>query len=255
MQHGRSIAERMNLPVAEETFNPVIVDFYEQVGYLPDALLNYLLLLGWSLDDRTEEFSRDDMLRHFTLERVNKSPASFDPEKLAAFQTRAMQRLPIKQRVAKVVPFLQRAGLVSDPPPCDTAPYVTQILAAAGDRIKVAGDILDYDAFFVRDELLRYDAKAFEKRIVKPPHAREILAKFRDELQHVEPFTAERLEQMTHSFVESQAIQIGDIVHAARVAVTGKPVGFGLFDTLAILGRDRCLARLDRALALATQSS
>ena len=78
--------------MAAETFNPVIVDFYEQVGYLPDALLNYLLLLGWSLDDKTEEFTREEMLQHFSLERVNKAPASFDPEKLMAFEARAMQR-------------------------------------------------------------------------------------------------------------------------------------------------------------------
>ena len=66
------------MAVNAETFNPVIVDFYEQVGYLPDALLNYLLLLGWSLDDKTEDFSREEMLQHFSLERVNKAPASFD---------------------------------------------------------------------------------------------------------------------------------------------------------------------------------
>ena len=135
----------------------MIVDFYEQVGYLPDALLNYLLLLGWSLDDKTEEFTREEMLRAFSLERVNKAPASFDPEKLMAFQTRAMQQVPMKQRVAKVVRFLQAAGLVADPPPCDMAGYVTRHLEAAGDRLKVAGDILDYDDFFVADEALAYD--------------------------------------------------------------------------------------------------
>jgi glutamyl-tRNA synthetase len=253
MQHGQSIAERVSLAVALETFNPVIVDFYEQVGYLPDALLNYLLLLGWSLDDKTEEFTRDEMLRHFSLERVNKAPASFDPEKLMAFQSRAMQKLPLKQRVALVVSFLQRGGLVSDPPPCDTAPYVTRIVEAAGDRLKVAGDILDYDDFFVADEQLRYDEPAFDKRIHKPARACELLAEFRQELATVEPFTAERLEQAMHAFVAAQGIKIGDIVHAVRVAVTGKPVGFGLFDTLAILGRERCLARIDRALELAAE--
>jgi glutamyl-tRNA synthetase len=248
MQHGQSIAGRINLAVTLETFNPVIVDFYEQVGYLPDALLNYLLLLGWSLDERTEEFTRDEMLRHFSLERVNKAPASFDPEKLMAFQARAMQKLPVKQRVARVVSFLQRAGLVAESPPCETAPYVMRIVEAAGDRLKVAGDILDYDDFFVDSDQLRYDEPALEKRIRKPQHARELLGKFRRQLAAVEPFTAERLEPMTHAFVESQGIKIGDIVHAVRVAITGKPVGFGLFDTLEILGRERSLARIDRAL-------
>ncbi len=168
MVHGQSIASRMGLTANAETFNPVIVDFYEQVGYLPDALLNYLLLLGWSLDDKTEEFTRDEMLRHFSIERVNKAPASFDAEKLMAFQSRAMQQLPIKQRVAKVVPFLQAAKLVPDPPPCDTAPYVTRIVEAAGDRVKVAGDILDFDDFFVADDELRFDESALDKRLRKP---------------------------------------------------------------------------------------
>jgi glutamyl-tRNA synthetase len=251
MEHGQSIARRLGLAVAAETFNPVIVDFYEQVGFLPDAILNYLLLLGWSLDDKTEDFTRDEMLRHFSLERVNKAPASFDPEKLLSFQARAMQRLPLKQKVARMVPFLQQAGLVASPPPCDTGPYVTQLVVAAGDRIKIAGDVLDYDEFFVADDMFAYDAKAFEKRITKPAGAAELLAKFRAALVDVEPFTAARLEPWMHEWTETQGIKLGDVVHAVRVAVTGKAVGFGLFDTLAILGRERCLARIDRALQLA----
>jgi glutamyl-tRNA synthetase len=250
MQHGQSIVARLGLSVAAETFNPVIVDFYEQIGFVPDGLLNYLLLLGWSLDDKTEEFTREEMLRHFSLERVNKAPASFDPEKLLAFEARAMQRLPMKQRVAKVVPFLQRAGLLADPPPCETAPYVTRILEAAGDRLKVAGDILDYDDFFVADSDLKFDEQALDKRLRKPAGARELLQKFRAELAAVEPFTPERLEQQLHEFVAAQGIKPGDIVHSVRVAVTGKAVGFGLFDTLAILGRERSLARIDRALQI-----
>lgn len=248
MEHGQSIACRLGLTLSAETFNPVIVDFYEQVGYLPEAILNYLLLLGWSLDDKTEDFTREEMLRHFSLERVNKAPASFDSEKLVAFETRAMQCVPIKQKVARVVPFLQQAGLVASPPPCEVGPYVTQLVAAAGDRIKVAGDVLDYDEFFVADDQFNYDPAAFEKRIAKPAGAVERLAKFRDALAEVEPFTAERLEAWLHEWVTTEGIKLGDIVHAVRVAVTGKAVGFGLFDTLAILGRERCLARIDRAL-------
>lgn len=250
--HGRSIAERMKLSIDGDTFNPVIVDFYEEIGFLSDALLNYLLLLGWSLDDKTEDFTRAEMIEKFSLERVNNSPASFDPEKLMSFQARAMQRLPLKQRVALVVPFLQRAGLLSSPPPCDAAPYITRIVECAGDRIKVAGDILDFDDFFLQDSDLPYDAKVLEKRLRKPPAARALLTAFREELAAAEPFTAEHLEQLLHDFVARQGVQVGDLVHAVRVAVTGKGVGFGLFDTLAILGRDHSLARIDRALALAT---
>ncbi len=248
MEHGQSIARRMGFTVNPDTFNPVIVDFYEQVGYLPEALLNYLLLLGWSLDDKTEDFTLEEMLRHFSLERVNKAPASFDLEKLMSFETQAMQRLPIKQRVAKAVPYLQRAKLVSVPPSCDTGPYVTRILEAAGDRVKVAGDILDFDDFFVDDAKLAIDESAFDKRVKKPAAARDLLARYREQLSAIEPFTPEQLEKMTHEFVAANGIKIGDIVHAVRVAVTGKAVGFGLFETLAILGRERCLTRIDLAL-------
>jgi glutamyl-tRNA synthetase len=248
MEHGQSIARRMGLAVNSETFNPVIVDFYEQVGYLPDALLNYLLLLGWSLDDKTEEFTPEEMLHHFSLERVNKAPASFDVEKLKSFESRSMERLPIKQRVAKAVWFLQRAKLVAEPPSCDTGPFVTRILEAAGDRVKVTGDVLDFDDFFVADDELQIDEAAFDKRVRKPAAARELLGRYREKLAHADPFTAERLDTLTHEFVESNGIKIGDIVHAVRVAVTGKAVGFGLFETLAILGRERCLARIDRSI-------
>lgn len=253
MEHGQSIARRLRLAVAAETFNPVIVDFYEQVGYLPEALLNYLLLLGWSLDDKTEDFTREEMLKQFSIERVNKAPASFDPEKLVAFQSRAMQRKPIKQQVAMCVPFLQKAGLISSPPACDTAPYVTQLVEAAGDRIKVAGDILDYDEFFVAEDAFEYDAAAFEKRINQPAGAIDRLQKFHAALAEVEPFTAARLESWMHEWVAAEGIKLGDVVHAIRVAVTGKAVGFGLFDTLAILGRAQCLARINRALEQARQ--
>jgi glutamyl-tRNA synthetase len=125
---------------------------------------------------------------------------------------------------------------------------VTQLIEAAGDRIKVAGDVLDYDEFFVADDKFVYDLSAFEKRIVKPAGAVELLAKFRMALAGVEPFTAADLETWLHEWVAAQGIKLGDVVHAVRVAVTGKAVGFGLYDTLAILGRERCLARIDRAI-------
>ena len=246
--HGCRIAEQIQLEV-DDTFNPVIVDFYRDVGYLADALVNYLLLLGWSLDDKTEEFSRDEMIEHFSLERVNKAPAAFDPLKLSAFQERHMRGLPMKQKVAMVLPYLQKAGYVADPPPCDTAPKLTQILEAAGDRLKVAGDVLEFTEFFIDDSEMTYDEKAVEKRLRKPEDALALLRDYRDQLAAVEAFDAQALDQHLHDFVEAKQIKIGQIIHALRVAVTGKSVGIGMFDTLAILGQDACLARIDRTLA------
>ena len=247
---GQRIANAVGLETSADTFNPVIVDFYEQVGFLPDAVANYLLLLGWALDDKTEDFTRDEMIRHFSLDRVNKAPASFDPQKLLAFQARYMDRLPIKQKVAKVLPFLQRADYVTEPPPCDTAPKLSRILASAGDRVKVAGDILDYTTFYVADDALEYDDKAFEKRIQKPAEAQELLQSFQAVLENVEPFEAAELETALKQFVTDRGIKIGQIIHALRVAVTGTAVGFGMFETLEILGRESCIARVKRAISL-----
>src|SRR5262249_15433676 len=126
---------------------------------------------------------------------------------------------------------------------------VSQILVAAADRIKVGGDILDYAAFFLNDDQIVYDDLAFEKRIRKPPEAAGLLAKVKEELTRVDPFTAAALEARLQEFVQSQGIQIGQIIHALRVAVTGKAIGFGLFESLAILGKEHCLARITRALA------
>jgi glutamyl-tRNA synthetase len=232
-----------------ETFNPVIVDFYREVGYLPDAIINYLLLLGWSLDDKTEDFTREEMIRSFSLGRVTKAPASFDPKKLWAFEDRHFQRLPLKQKVAMMVPFLQRAELIAEPTPCDVGPKLTQIIEASGDRLKTAGDILAYaDFFFLPDDAFVYDEKDFAKRVAAPQQ-KELLQKFRPILAAVEPFAAGPLEEALKQFLQAEGIKIGDIIHTLRVAVTGKSVGAGLYDCLAILGRESCLARIDRALA------
>lgn len=246
---GQRIMQRTGRSVSAETFNPVIVDFYREIGFLPDAILNYLLLVGWSLDDSSEDFSREQMIDAFTLERVTKSPASFDPQKLLAFQARWMQRLDMKKKVTMCLPYLQRAGLVSDPPPCTIADYLTAVLQAAGDRIKVAGDVLDFDDFFLADVKLVYDPAAFEKRLTKDPRGVELLRGFRQVLSDLDDFSAAATEQALKAYIDSQQAKIGQIIHALRVAVTGKAVGFGMFDTLAILGKQRVLARIDRALA------
>jgi glutamyl-tRNA synthetase len=249
LEHGQKILRAMGRQSDPETFNPVIVDFYQQVGYLPESLLNYLALLGWSLDDKTEHFTRAQLIEAFSLDRVNKAPASLDPAKLQAFQERHMLQVPLEQKAAITLPYLQAAGLARDPAPEETRTKVARILQAAGDRVKVAGDVLDYADFFLPDDKLPYDEKAFQKRLRKPAEAARLLTKFKDQLAYAEPFDAGSLEKLLHDFAEREGIKIGQIIHAIRVAVTGKAIGFGLFDTLAILGRASCTDRIDRALA------
>jgi len=247
VEHGRKIAAAMGLQPDPDTFNPVITDFYEQVGYLPEAIINYLALLGWALDDKREDFTIQELVEHFSLDRVNKAPASFDPKKLWAFQDRYMQRVPIDRKVELVVPYLQRVGWVPTPLSDSLRPKIAQIVTAAGDRIKTAGDILNYNEFFVADDKLPYDEAAFDKALRKPGAA-ALLEKYKPHLAAAEPFEVEPLEAMTRRFAEREGIKVNEIIHSLRVAVTGKSIGFGLFDSMAILGKAHCLARIDGAL-------
>jgi len=234
--------------VTKETFNPVVVDFYRETGFLPGAVLNYLLLLGWSLDDSTEHFTLEDAIKHFSLERVNKAPASFDPQKLVAFQTRWMNNLDPKKKVAMVLTYLQKAGLIADPPPCDVAERLSKIVQAAGDRIKVAGDVLQFDELFVTTENLVTDQEAFQKRLASDPIAISALRDFRTVLEAADSMTHDALEPQLKKFVEQRGIKLGVCISALRIAITGKSNGLGIFDYFEILGKQETLKRIDSCL-------
>lgn len=248
-EHGAGIAKTLGLPVSPETFNPVLVEFYEQVGYLPEALVNYLLLLGWSLDDKTEFLSRSEMVDKFTLERVGKGPASLDVKKLQAFQMHYMSLVPLDEKVNGCLKFLVKAGRVTEPVSPQICTTVTKIVAAAGDRIKVYGDILDLALPLMSPEVT-WDEAAFQKRVAKPG-VTDLLAKFAMGLSALEPYTATTIEGYLHGFLTNERIVAGDIVHAVRVATTGRTVGIGLYDCLDILGREVCVKRIGDACAKA----
>jgi glutamyl-tRNA synthetase len=246
-QHGLAIAKALGLEARAETFNPVVVDFYEQVGYIPEAVLNYLVLLGWSLDDKTEIMTRDQMVAGFTLDRVIKGPASLDVAKLLAFQLRYMQVVPLDEKVARVLPFLERAGLVPTPIPEAERRRVAGIVQAMGDRLKVYGDILLGGRLFFGEEVPEWDEKAFAKRVLAPGAA-ELLRAYRGWLAGQVAFDAAALEQGTQAWLAERGRALGDLVHAVRVAVTGTAAGPSLFDCIALVGREGSLRRIDRAL-------
>jgi glutamyl-tRNA synthetase len=247
--HGQAIAMAIGLHTSADTFNPVIVDFYQQVGYLPDAIVNYLVLLGWALDDKTEFFTRDEMIKVFSLERVNKGPASFDPAKLSAFQDRYLQQVPLEKKLELLMPYLRKAGLLPAAPSAEWLAKLKQIVQLAGDRIKVAGDILDYAYFFRPDDQFAYDDKDFERELRKPPTAAALLRKVRELLASADNFEPPSLEKKVTDFVNSEGIKPKQITQPLRVAVTGKATGFGLWESLAILGKEATRKRIDRALA------
>jgi glutamyl-tRNA synthetase len=249
-QSGAKIADRIGVAADPATFNPVLVDFYRDIGFTADAINNYLLLLGWSLDDKTESFSREQMVELFSLERVIKSPASFDAKKLTAFQQQYMDGTEPKKKVAACLKFLQAAGVVASPAHCDIADYLSQIVDSAGDRICMAGDILDFDFFFVDDDTMPFEDKPFQKRLVKPESAGFLVSEYLKHLTSTDEadFEAGKLEANLNSFCDEKSVGLGDVIHALRVATSGKAAGFGTLDQMAILGKERCVNRIRRAL-------
>ncbi len=247
MRRGEKIARRMGWTVNDDLFNPVVVDFYQRVGFLPEALINYLALLGWSLDDRTEFFTREELTRLFSLERVAKAPASFDPQRLLAFQVHYMMARSVAERVELVLPYLQGAGLVSSPPGDEEKMMVNRIVQAAGDRIKVAGDILDYEYFFLPDTGLAIDEKALI-RWVRPEAQQAILRELLAVLGSVTSFDPENLIGLVDGLADKSGVKPMAVSQALRVALTGRDYGFAIVDCMLILGRERTISRIERAL-------
>ncbi len=234
--------------------DPVMVEYYEVMGYLPEAIVNALSRLGWSLDDRTEVMSRATIVESFTLDRVVKSPAGLDPDKLTSLQAHWIAESSSAERLERCLSYLVRAGLVSEPSDPEARQFVDSLLSAMGERLKVYSDVLDYDEFFVEDSDLVYDPKAVNKRLLKDGVS-GWLEEFRAELAAVEPFLAGELEELMKGWVERKELKLGQIIHPVRVAVTGKPAGIGMFETLELLGRESVLRRIDRALELCETSS
>lgn len=233
----------------ENALNPVMVGFYEQTGFLPAGLLNSLGRTGWSFDETTEFMSLDFLIENFSLGRVVKASAAFDPEKLMSYQAHWMNELSLSERTDRCTPFLQKAGLLPDSPSKDDLAKLNKVVESLGDRIKVASDILTYGYFFKDD--IEYDTKAFKKRVRKG-NIPELLAEFRPVLAELSEWTLESIEAALQRFAKSKEIGTGLLINALRIASTGSPAGPGVYDCLVIVGKDTVLTRIDASIEKAT---
>lgn len=245
MTHGKSIAGRIGLEITDDNFNPVITDFYEQVGYLPEAVVNAMALVGWALDDKTEFFFMPDLIEHFSLAGVTKGAASFDPAKLFAFQEKHFVTKTAEEKYELCKPFLEKGNLT-----IPSKPFLLKLIEAAGDRIKVAGDILDFADFFMPDEALPYNEADVAKRFT--PESLPLLQEFAARLERQDDWSSAALEALMQQFLDEKQIKANQVIHTLRVAVTGKSTGLGMFETLALLGKERVRRRIERAVALKT---
>ncbi|MFN3158161.1 MAG: glutamate--tRNA ligase [Rubinisphaera brasiliensis] len=252
--HGDAIFPLLGLE-QQAGLDPVMVEYYEKIGYRPEAVFNALARLGWSLDDSTEIMSRETIVENFTLDRVVKSPAGFDPDKLLSFQAHWMNELSADEKLAGCLPYLQQAKYIDGEPDDAQRAYVASVIEAVGERLTLFGDILRYDEFFVADDKLSYDEKAFNKRVTKPEDAVSLLEQLAETLEGSSANTVEEFDALIHKFVEDREIGIGQIIHALRVGVTGKAAGVGMFEAMSLLGRDRCVVRIRQTVERAKRDS
>ena len=211
---------------------------YRDQGYLPEALFNYLLLLGWNPGDDREILTREEMVKLFELEKVHVTAAMFDPKKLAWMNGEYVKRLPQQAFEVELVERLKCAGL-SVPAGFD----LDYLAAQLQPRTKLLNDMPGNCLCFFTDDY-PFDPKAVEKRL-KKPGVRETLLDLVARFAAVEDWTAPALEELVKGL--SQGNGMGPWVHPIRVAVSGRGEGIGLFEMLQLLGKEKTLARLKRA--------
>jgi glutamyl-tRNA synthetase len=220
--------------------------FWEE-GYLPEAMFNYLALQGWSFDDHTEIMTRDEIIERFTIDRVQPSPARWNPEKLLDMNGIYIRQLSVDELAERVMPFLERAKLVASPPTDEEQAYVRRLLPLIHERLKVLSEAPDLLDFFFHDVSYPEPSLLVQKKM---DAARTIgaLHTAHERLLQVEQWEAAQLEETLRPLAGELGIKTGQLFGSIRVAVTGRGVAPPLFDTLEGVGRERGLARIKAAI-------
>jgi glutamyl-tRNA synthetase len=223
------------------------VGAYREMGILPEALVNFLALLGWTPPGQKEIVTREEMTREFELTAVSKSNAVFDPEKLAWMNSEYLRHLPVERLLALVQGELKSAGLWQD-----------DFHAAENQRFEVSARLLQTRARSLRDfsqsgraffsDQFEYEAEA-QKKFWKDPKLAELLEEFATRLPGAQPFDLMQTEASLRRLAEEKGVKAGLLINAARVALTGQAVAPGLFEVMVALGQSRVVERLHRAAA------
>jgi glutamyl-tRNA synthetase len=221
-------------------------------GYLPEAIMNYVALLGWSLDGKTELFSKQELLDKFDLARVSASPATFDYVKLLWFNQHYINHiLTLDELVTRVAPFLIEAGLIEESDAHSGGAKYERLYEATRllkDRIKTLAEAPELMGYFLRDELPPYDAALLVPKKSEPSQIREALAAARGLLDSIDLNDLETTEAALRGLAEEQGMKAGQLFMPIRVAATGRTESPGLFETLRAIGPERVRDRIDKAI-------
>ena len=219
---------------------------YRERGYLPEAIVNFLALLGWSLDDKTEQLSRHELVEYFSLERVGKTGAVFDSRKLEWMNGVYLRRMDMEELVRQSIPFLDKGLPGSVQRPVDRA-YVRQIVPLLQERAKALAEIPQLADFFFLDEL-EYETGLLVGQSLDVASAADALRSSIQTLDKVEAWKVRSLEDTLRPLAAELNLSTRELFGLFRVATTGRTAAPPLFETMEVLGKRRCLSRLEAAL-------
>jgi glutamyl-tRNA synthetase len=220
------------------------VEAYRAMGYLPAALRNYLVRLGWSHGDQ-EIFSTEEMIATFDLPQIGRSAARFDFAKLENLNGHYMRSTDdetLARYFEDVVQFLPQGPAIQAKLNDTTRAQLLQAMPGLKERAKTMVELIDSANYIFADRPLQMDAKA---TAVLTPETRTLIGKLRDVLETVKIWNAESTESAMRNFAEQNGLKLGGIAQPLRVALTGRTTSPGIFDVLAVLGRETCLDRLN----------
>ncbi len=220
---------------------------FRQKGYLEEAVLNFISLLGWSLDDKTELFTMSDLVKYFDLKKVNKASAVFSYEKLDWFNGVYIRKTPISKLCELLTPYLISDGILNEDEVVQNREYLLKIVPLIQERMKFLGDAPRLVRFFFDKHFSIPDAHLLIPKKHTKQDAFTILEHAIDALKSTERFEEQALENIFRGLIDSLGMKTGPVFMTLRVAITGTTVSPGLFETMCVLGKHRVLDRLNTA--------
>jgi glutamyl-tRNA synthetase len=224
------------------------IEEFQKAGFLPEVMLNYLALLGWSTSDSQQIFDSShhfkEMIEKFELERCQKSPAIFDFEKLRWMNGVYIRNLNRDQLLERTWPYLVEAGLVSASADESTRHYVHSALMLEQEKLVLLSEAPGLIDFFLKEEVT-YDPEAVEK-VIKKEGTDQILTGILEEFLKLPTLTAVNTEQVCRAYAQTNSLKTGQVFHPVRVAVSGRTKGPSLFHMLEVMGKEKVLSRLQK---------
>jgi glutamyl-tRNA synthetase len=216
---------------------------YIELGYLPEALVNYLARLGWSHGDQ-EIFSRQELIEKFTLDTVGKAPSVFNPEKLLWLNHHYIQQVDRGRLAVLVLDLLKRDGVIITDPDIE---WFKKLISILTERSHTLVEMRAGALPFIIDQITM-DEKAKAKQLT--PDVAPLLRELVDRLKPIEPFSHEEVEKVFTSLVNEKGIKLGKLAQPVRVALTGGTVSPGIFEVIEVMGKDKVIRRIDAAAKL-----